>query len=119
MHLQLCICFKLKVNQGQTANRSNNPKWPIGVCFSYHKSLGCRFNDQYKFQHRCFNCGLDHPFCLCRKSISKPFKYTNLKSLRQGRNNHPLRTYGTLNRIQNKTTTGGDTSKPVGNRKQS
>jgi hypothetical protein len=52
------------------------------------------------------------------------FENAIFKSLRQGRNNqlflnnHPLRTYGTLNRIQNKTITGGDTSKPVGNRKQ-
>jgi hypothetical protein len=125
-HLELYLRAKLKVNQGQTANRSSNPKWPLGVCFSYHKGLGCRFNDQCKFQHRCFNCGFDHPFSYCKKSISKPFKHTptNLKSLRQGHNNqpflinHPLRTYGTLNIIQNKTTTGGDTSKPVGNRKQ-
>ena len=48
-HLERYLRAKLKVNQGQTANRSSNPKWPLGVCFSYHKGLGCRFNDQCKF----------------------------------------------------------------------
>ncbi|CAG2229024.1 unnamed protein product [Mytilus edulis] len=77
-HLELYLRAKLqgKVITGNDNNKSGNTRWPSGVCFSFHKGLGCKFGDKCKFQHRCFNCGFNHSFSTCRKPVQLPYKFT-------------------------------------------
>ncbi|CAG2214795.1 unnamed protein product [Mytilus edulis] len=95
-HLELYMRAKLQGNlkTGNDNNKSGNTRWPVGVCFSFHKGLGCKFNDKCKFQHRCFNCGFNHSFSACKKPVRLPYKFTqnsnNIKKI-QGGNNQPFR----------------------------
>lgn len=76
-HLELYLKAKLKsVNvQNMPQRYGSNPRWPQGVCFSYHRGMGCRFGAQCKYQHKCFNCGFSHPFSTCKVPVNLPFKY--------------------------------------------
>lgn len=95
-HLELYLRAKLQgnVKSGNDNNKSGNTRWPVGVCFSFHKGLGCKFGDKCKFQHRCFNCGFNHSFSTCKKPVRLPYKFTqtsnNSKKI-QGGNNQPFR----------------------------
>ncbi|CAC5417387.1 unnamed protein product [Mytilus coruscus] len=78
-HLELYLRAKLQVNLksgNDKTNKSGNTRWPIGVCFSFHKGLGCKFGEKCKFQHRCFNCGFNHSFSTCKKPVRLPYKFT-------------------------------------------
>ncbi|CAC5399657.1 unnamed protein product [Mytilus coruscus] len=95
-HLELYLRAKLQrnVKSGNDNNKSGNTRWPVGVCFPFHKGLGCKFGDKCKFQHRCFNCGFNHSFSTCKKPVRLPYKFTqtsnNSKKI-QGGNNQPFR----------------------------
>ena len=76
-HLELYLRARLKnlSSESQRNSFSNNPRWLQGVCFSFHRGTGCKFGNNCKYQHKCFNCGFNHSFSLCSKPVTQPFKF--------------------------------------------
>ncbi|CAC5398504.1 unnamed protein product [Mytilus coruscus] len=56
-HLELYLRAKLQgnVKSGNDNNKSGNTRWPVGVCFSFHKGLGLITQKRYK-------AGITSPF---------------------------------------------------------
>lgn len=94
-HLELFLKAKLQGKQTQYnfSSKTNNARWPWGVCFPFHRGLGCKFGDNCRFQHRCFNCGFHHAFSNCKKPVSTPFKFVsdNTANRKSGNFNQPFR----------------------------
>ncbi|CAC5378010.1 unnamed protein product [Mytilus coruscus] len=54
-HLELYLRAKLQgnVKSGNDNNKSGNTRWPVGVCFSFHKGLGYDFMIVDKTEDGC------------------------------------------------------------------
>lgn len=106
-HLELFMRAKLQGRSNHTSTKNNNTRWPIGVCFTFHRGMSCKYGNSCRYQHKCFNCGFNHPFSSCKKPVSLPFKFTTHSSNNNNSNNS--KQFSNFNqpfRGENRNTTG-------------